>query len=322
MYSTEDIEFRFPEISGLKARVACLGEGPAVFFLHGWPESWYSWRSQMVAVANSGFRAVAPDMPGFGETGKFSKIEDYNTRRIGEFVLDLIESEAGKPAIVVAHDWGAVHAWNFTLQYPDAVSRLVVMSVPLRSQGSKPTTQAYRDLFGDRFFYQLYFQKSGVAEKEFDADPHGIISRLLCSPDTPREPAKLGKSWKLGGGWIDRLGKPKELPSWMTQEELNYYIEAFTKSGFEGGIHYYRNLDRNWEIMNAYVDKDIACPVLFIAGSEDISIVHASGEDLENMMRPRIPDLTVKLLPGYGHWIQNEAAGEVNRELLSFIRGS
>ncbi|MGH1349986.1 MAG: alpha/beta fold hydrolase [Methyloligellaceae bacterium] len=320
MYSVNDIQFKYPEISGLKTRVASLGEGPAVVFLHGWPESWYSWRSQMVAVANNGFQAIAPDMPGFGETGKFAQIEDYNTKRIGEFILELIESEAGKNAIVVAHDWGAVHGWNFTLQHPQAVSRLITMSVPLRPQGTKPPTQVYRDLFGDRFFYQLYFQKPGVAEKEFDADPHGIISRLLCSPDTPREQAILGSSWKLGGGWIDRLGKTKELPSWMTQEELDYYVEAFTKSGFEGGIHYYRNLDRNWEIMNSYADQKITCPVLFIAGSDDISIVRASSEDLQNMMSSRVPDLTVKVMPGYGHWIQNEAAEEVNKDLLSFIQ--
>ncbi len=190
----------------------------------------------------------------------------------------------------------------------------------MRAFAGKPPMEIFSDIFGENFFYQLYFQKPGVAESEFDADPHGILSRLFCSPDTPRGPVKLTGPWTGEGGWIDRLGKPTELPSWLTQDDLDYYVDAFTRSGFAGGINYYRNINRNWEVMKAYADKKISCPVLFIAGTEDIAIVRADKQKLEKMMSPYVPDLTVNLLQDYGHWIQSEAAEQVNESMLSFLK--
>ncbi len=319
MYTFEDIQFSSENITGLNTRIATLGEGPVVLFLHGWPECWYSWRLQMIAVANAGYKAVTPDMPGFGETEGFSKIEDFNAVRVGEFILGLIEKMGGQPIILVAHDWGASHAWNFVLQYPDAVSRLVTMSVPLRKYTSKPPMQLLREFYKDKFFYQIYFQEPGLAEAEFDANPRAIISGLSCSPDTPREEPRLGDGVSPGGGWIDRIGAPKVRPEWISEEDLDYYVETYKKSGFTNGIHYYRNIDRNWELMAPYADHKITCPVLFIVGSGDSTIRGADEAKVRGWMEDRIPDLKMVFFEGCGHWIQNEKADEVNREMLSFL---
>jgi len=181
----------------------------------------------------------------------------------------------------------------------------------------------YRERFGNKFFYQLYFQTPGVAEAEFDGDPRGILSRLYCSPDTFRFAPAVTDKDASAGGWIVRLGEPKELPEWLTEADLNYYVEEFSRAGFHGGINYYRNIDRNWELMTPYADKTIDIPVLFIAGDKDNVIGRATREQLIDLMKPRVPNLTdVVLLPDVGHWVQQEAADIVNELMLGFLENS
>ncbi|WP_373187153.1 alpha/beta fold hydrolase [Halopseudomonas sp.] len=319
MFTAEDITLETWTVTGLSTRVASLGQGPVALCIHGWPECWFTWRQQMVALANVGYRAIAPDMPGFGETMGLPAIEDFNVARICEFMEGLTRQAGGeKPVLLIGHDWGAINCWQFTLRHPQRVSRLVNMSVPLHPIGDRPPTALLHEHFGDNFFYQLYFQEPGVAEAEFDADPQGILRALYCSPDTPRDPPVLGRSIAEGGGWIGRLGKPREQPDWLTDEALAYYVNAYRRSGFAGGINYYRNLDENWRLMQPYRDAQITCPVLFLVGSADSVIRGASEEQLMRRMAPRIPDLQIVMLPGIGHWVQSEACAQVNAALVSF----
>ncbi|PCC98140.1 alpha/beta fold hydrolase [Halopseudomonas pelagia] len=319
MYTVEDITHETWTVTGLSTRVASLGQGPVALFIHGWPECWFTWRQQMVALANAGYRAIAPDMPGFSQTEALPNIADYNVVRICDFMRELlIEASGGAAVLLIGHDWGAINCWQFTLRHPELVSRLVNMSVPLHPIADQPPTALLREHFKDNFFYQLYFQQPGVAEAEFDADPEGILRALYCSPDTPRDPPVLGRSIDEGGGWIGRLGKPQEQPSWLTHEALAYYVAAYRHSGFAGGINYYRNLDENWRLMQPYRDTQITCPVLFLVGSADSVIRGASEEQLQNRMSRRIPDLQILMLPGKGHWIQSEACAQVNAALLEF----
>ncbi|MFC4257857.1 alpha/beta fold hydrolase [Marinobacter lacisalsi] len=314
-----DIKLEQITLDGVSTRVATLGTGPTVLLIHGWPECWYCWRSQMVALANAGYKAVAPDMPGFGETDPLPDMKDYNAVRIGRFMLALANHFGGTPATFIAHDWGAINSWNFALQYPDAVRRLVILSVPLRPSTGVAPTEAFKRHFGDRFFYQLYFQEPGKAEADFDKDPRAILERLYCSPDTPRAMPELGKTLEGGGGWLERLGKPLEQPGWLTDEDLNYMEETFRRSGFAGGLHYYRNIDRNWELMAPYADQKIRCPTLFIAGTRDNVLARAGRDELDQMMTPRVPDLRMELLDGYGHWIQQEAPEAVSKAIVHFL---
>ncbi|SDS09480.1 Pimeloyl-ACP methyl ester carboxylesterase [Halopseudomonas xinjiangensis] len=319
MYSIEDVELQKWTVSGLDARVAVLGQGPVALCVHGWPECWYSWRHQMVLLANAGYRVIAPDMPGFGQTQGYAEIADYTIERTGRFLSDLIAEAGVSNVLLLGHDWGAINVWGFALQYPHKVSKMVVMSVPLKPLGEQPPTEQLRELFQDRFFYQLYFQQPGVAEAEFDADPEGILRALFCSPDTPRAKPVLGKSISEGGGWIGRLGKPLEQPGWLTDEAIAYYVKTYRQSGFAGGLHYYRNIDRNWRIMQRYADARIDCPVLFLSGEMDYATQRATAEHLVAQMIDRVPSLTVQVLPDKGHWLQGEATEEVNRALLRFV---
>ncbi|MGH1449384.1 MAG: alpha/beta fold hydrolase [Pseudomonadaceae bacterium] len=318
MYDVKDITLESWSVTGLQTRVASVGRGPVALFIHGWPECWYTWQQQMVALANAGYRAIAPDMPGFGETQGLPSIGDYNVVRICAFMDDLVAQTGDASVLLIGHDWGAINCWQFALRHPQRVARLVNMSVPLHPIADHPPMTLLREHFGDDFFYQLYFQEPGVAEAEFDADPEGILRALYCSPDTPREPPRLGRSIREGGGWIDRLGKPLEQPEWLTDEAFAYFLAAYRHSGFAGGIHYYRNLDENWRLMQPYRDTRIKCPVLFLVGSADSVIRGASEEQLSRRMAPRVPDLSIVMLPGIGHWIQSEAAAEVNAALVRF----
>lgn len=319
MYSLEDITLEHPRISGLQTRIARVGNGPVALFIHGWPECWYSWRRQMVALANAGYTAIAPDMPGFGETQALPSIEDYNVTRIAGFMQELVDHYSpGTPVLLIGHDWGAINCWQFVQLHPERVQRLVIMSVPLRPVADVPPIEFLRGYFKEQFFYQIYFQEPGVAEAEFDEDPEGILRALYCSPGTPRHPPLLGKSTSEGGGWIGRLGVPKEQPKWLTDEMLDYYIAAYRHSGFAGGINYYRNFDENWRRLLPWRNSTIKCPVLFIAGAADSVIQSADESALRGMMGRRIPNLQIELLPKIGHWLQNEAPEAVNNVLSRF----
>lgn len=321
MKKIDDIRLRTIQSHGLRMRIAELGEGPLVLMLHGWPESWYSWRHQILALANAGYRAVAPDMPGYGETEKLGKIEDYNIIKLADYVVGILDALGEERAVLVGHDWGAAVAWSTVQLHPKRFSALVNMSVPFWGHPPVPPMQILRKRFGDKFFYQLYFQEPGVAEAEFDRDPRGILCRLLTSPDTFRQKPAIKDDHKGAGGWIPRLGEPRELPGWLTREDLDYYVDEFTRAGFQGGINYYRNIDRNWELMAPHAKDEIQLPVLFIAGEKDMVIGGASRDALFEGMSKQVTGLRdVVLFPGIGHWVQQEAAEQTNAAMLEFLQ--
>lgn len=316
-----DISLRMIDSDGLPMRIAELGEGPLVLLLHGWPESWYSWRHQIVALADAGYRVVAPDMPGYGSSGKLPAIEDYNILNLAKYVVGIIDAVGEDKAVLIGHDWGAAVAWSTVQLYPSRFAALINMSVPFWGHPPAPPMQIFRKRFGDKFFYQLYFQKPGVAEAEFDADPRGIISRLLTSPDSFRHKPAVTGDHKDAGGWIPRLGEPASLPDWLSEEDLDFYVAEFRRAGFAGGINYYRNIDRNWELMADNAGREITLPTLFIGGEKDMVIGGASREKLMESMSKQVTGLRdVILFPNVGHWVQQEAAEETNREILNFLR--
>jgi len=315
-------QMRMIRSNGINMRIAEMGTGPLVVLLHGFPESWYSWRHQLPSLAQAGYHAVAPDMRGYGKTDAPEAVEAYDIMHLTEDVVGVIDAMGEETAVVIGHDWGAPVAWHCMLLHPDRFSALVAMSVPYSGRPDESVIVSLKKAFGENFFYILYFQDDGRAEAEFDADPHGILSRLYLSPDSPREAPTLTDAKMSAGGWIPRLGKPRCLPRWLAQEDLDYYVREFMESGFRGGISYYRNLQRNWEITPQLAGATIEKPVVFITGERDSVIRGASAEALTENMRNVATDLRgVKLLPGTGHWVQQEAPEETDREILSFLGG-
>jgi len=324
MISLEDVSLKTVESKGIRIRIAEAGpveNRNTVLFLHGWPESWYSWRYQLVALANAGYHVVAPDLPGFGGTDQLLRMEDYNIINIAGYIIGLLDTIEKKSVVLVGHDWGAIISWNLVKLYPEYFSKLIILSVPHRPPSDVAPMTASRERLGDRFFYVVYFQEPGIAEAELDDNPASLLRRMYCSPDTKRDEPKVIDRRASAGGLIDRMGEPKEWPPWFSQKDLDYYIGEFTRAGFTGGLNYYRNIDSNWELMKPYTDRFIDIPVLFLAGEKDFLIGRATGEMLKSAMLKEVPKLKdAVVLPGRGHWIQQEAADEVNRHILDFLR--
>jgi pimeloyl-ACP methyl ester carboxylesterase len=316
------IEFLTVESNGIQMRVATMGEGPVVLFAHGWPESWYSWRHQIKAVADAGFRALAPDMRGYGETDAPEDVTSYNQVNLAADMVGILDALGIETATMVGHDWGAPVATHSVLIYPERFNGLVLMSVPHGGRGPANPMDAMRARTGDNFFYMVYHNEpGGVAEAEYDSDPRGFLSRIYLSPDSPREPPEVTDPKRSAGGWIPRLGAAKGLPDWLRQEDLDYYVSQFEKAGFRGGVNYYRNFGLSWELTTD-LDQTVRVPALFIAGDQDMVIGGASAEQLRAMMASTVPQLTdVVLLPGIGHWVQQEAPEETNAALLAFLGG-
>jgi pimeloyl-ACP methyl ester carboxylesterase len=313
---------RFVQSNGIRMRIAEMGKGPLVIFLHGFPESWYSWRHQLPALAKAGYHAVAPDLRGYGQTDKPAAVEAYDITNLTADVVGIIDALGEKTAIVVGHDWGSSVAWHSVLLHPTRFTALAALSVPYGGRAETSPMATMKETYGDNFYYILYFQEPGVAEKEFDADPRGFLSRLYLSPDSPREPPMVTDRKRAAGGWIPRMGAPKGFPDWFSQKDLDYYVTEFTEAGFRGGINFYRNIERNWETTPQLTGAKIAQPVRFISGARDGVIRGATAEQLTERMSRVVTDLRgVVLIPEAGHWVQQEKPQETNAALLEFLKG-
>ena len=319
-------EYRELDVNGIRMRVVEQGEGPLVLLAHGWPESWYSWRHQLPALAAAGYHAVAPDMRGYGGSDAPPAVEDYDILHLCGDLVGLIEALGEAQAVLVAHDWGAVVARDCVRLEPDRFSAVVNMSVPFGGPGPTSPIENMKRRYGDNFYYILYFQEldadgNGVADAEFDADPRGILSRLYLTGAT-RRPPEITDPLRSAGGMIPRSGEPTDFPAWIDASELDYYVEEFTRAGFRGGINYYRNFHRNWELTRALQGVPVPQPAMFIAGENDGVIGGATQEELATRLSQAATDPRgVHLLPGAGHWVQQQEPQEVNRLLLEFLEG-
>lgn len=318
-----EISHRFVETNGIRMHIAEAGEGPLVVMCHGFPESWYSWRHQLVALAEAGFHAVAPDQRGYGQTDAPEAIEAYTQLHLVGDIVGLVDALEEEQAVVVGHDWGAPVAWNTAILRPDRIRGVAGLSVPPNAwSGRIPPTEGMKQRFGDRFFYQLYFQEPGKAEAELEADVRRTMRMLLytASGDCPPNPAaaELPKT----AGFLDAMQDPgDDLPAWLSEADLDVFTGEFERAGFRGGLNWYRNIDRNWELMAAFNGKRVAPPALFVSGDRDL-VVSLMGPDWREQMQRAAPNLRdAVMIPGVGHWTQQEASAAVNDAMIAFLRG-
>jgi pimeloyl-ACP methyl ester carboxylesterase len=304
--------------NGINLNIAEAGEGPLVLMLHGFPESWYSWRHQFEPLARAGYKAVAPDMRGYGKSDKPNDISAYNQVAVVNDIIGLIPALGYETAIVLGHDWGAPTAWSCALHHPSKVTAVGALSVPFAPRGDEPPIQRMRQLFKDQFFYQLYFQTPGVAEAELETDIRASLRKFyhMASGDfdlttyTPK-----GPNDNLFAGISD----PGKLGDWCSETDLDFYTQAFEHSRFRGPLNYYRAQDITWELTKG-APTTIEQPALFMAGERDGVIMMAA--DALKAMPQRVPNLRLnELIPSAGHWTQQEAPNEVNRGILQFLEG-
>jgi pimeloyl-ACP methyl ester carboxylesterase len=289
-----------------------------VLLCHGWPELWYSWRHQLRALAEAGYHAVAPDMRGYGQSSAPTDIQAYSIFHLVGDMVGLVSALGAHRCAIVGHDWGAPVAWHAALMRPDLFPAVAALSVPLRARARSYPLQLLRE-HGHLGYYWLYFQEPGVAEANFERDITLTFRRLLftASGDGPID----RKGWLVaqGSGLIEQMNEPAVLPGWLREADIETYAREFTRTGFRGGLNWYRNIDRNWELTAPYQGARIEQPALFLAGTREPMLEGRRGQASLDEMAALVPKLSVVRIEGAGHWLQQERPAEVNAALLAFL---
>ena len=312
---------RLVDTNGVQLRVVEAGDrgAPTVVLAHGFPELAYSWRHQIPALAEAGYHVLAPDQRGYGGSSRPDAIEAYNIHELTADVVGLLDDVGAERAVWVGHDWGAPVAWHAPLLHPDRVAAVVGLSVPPLPRSHVAPTRGWRKMIGENFFYILYFQEPGVADAELNADPARTIRRMMGGLQASGGKDALVRMATPGpAGFIDRLPEPDGLPDWISQDDLDRYVTEFSRTGFTGGLNWYRNFDRNWETTPELANAKISVPCLFIGGSADPVLSFTRADRASEVISGPYRQV---MLEGAGHWLQQERPDEVNAALLDFLNG-
>jgi len=303
--------------NGIELFVVEEGQGPLVLLCHGWPELSYSWRHQVPALAEAGFHVVVPDMRGFGRSSAPADIDAYSILdTVGDMVA-LVSALGEKQAAIIGHDWGAPVAWHAAMFRPDIFTRVGGLSVPPPLRGRGRPLDTLREN-GIANFYWQYFQTPGIAEAEFERDV-ALTMRTLLGRGFSDPAASL--FLQDGKGFLGNPAPDRPLPNWLSETDLAHFTDTYEKTGFRGGLNWYRNIDRNWELTAPWHGAQILQPSLFVAGSIDSVITSLIGAKRINELDKVLPNLKRKLIiDGAGHWVQQERPDEVNAALIGFLK--
>jgi len=334
------------ESNGISIHAVSRGKGPAVLFCHGFPGLWYSWRHQLPVIADAGFRAIAVDMRGYGRSDRPLLASEYGNRTIVADLVGVLDALGEEHAVFVGHDFGAQAAWAAALHAPERVRGVVSLAVPYgvgfageeqprreptktgneaAAKGRKPS-ETYAAIAKNHFFHLNYFQKPGPAEYELGSNPRLFLERIYWALSARGSLLDFKSFPAEGTGYLDVLADPQEpLPwPWLSEEDLDFLVKEYTQTGpetaFIGGLNSYRAMDLNWEHDPDYGRRQVEQAALFICGEKDPVLQIISPKTLETMPG-RVPDLRgIELIPGAGHFVQQEQPETLNRRLLKFLR--
>jgi len=320
------LNYREVEANGLRMRIADHGEGPLVLLCHGFPEAAYAWRHQLIALADEGYRAVAPDLRGFGCTDAPAEVEAYALQLLVGDMVALLDTLVAESAVIVGNDWGATLAWHAALLRPDRFTAVAAIGVPIMGRPPIPPTQLFPQT-DDALFYTLYFQDEGVAEAEFESDIRRTLLKIYysaCGEAGSREPldgtpnpfAMVSRR----DGLLAPLPMPRRGLSWLTDGDLAAFEADYSKSGFRGGLNLYRNLDRNWTFHAALSGRTVDVPALYMVGTRDTGLAMPGMQQMiegQKMLTPQLRDPIY--LKECGHWAQQERPDQVNELLVTFL---
>ncbi|MCU1504824.1 MAG: hypothetical protein JWM12_4178 [Ilumatobacteraceae bacterium] len=325
----EGFEHGQVDANGISIHTVSVGTGPLVLFCHGFPESWYSWRHQLPAVAAAGFRAVAIDMRGYGQTSKPAAVGAYTMNHLVGDVVGVVAALGERDAVVVGHDWGAPVAWYAALMRPDVFRAVAALSVPyIPPIGGLPEGLTINDLMranaAGRDYYRLYFQEPGVAEADLEADIARSVSGFIYTisgdivADGVHERGWDGH-FPLGETVTQQLVVPERLPSWLSEDDLAFYVSELSRSGFRGGLNWYRNIDALPAILAPFVGATIDQPALYLGG--ELDMIAGNTPEALAALPASVPGLRrTQIFPGAGHWLQQERPDEVSAALVEFLR--
>ncbi|NBB52339.1 alpha/beta fold hydrolase [Rhizobium sp. CRIBSB] len=318
---------RIVNANGLAMFIEEQGEGPVVLFAHGFPETSYAWRHQLSALAAAGYHAVAPDMRGYGATDAPSEINRYSTFDLVGDLVGLLDALGCENAILVGNDWGSTVAWQAALLRPDRFKGVVAIGVPMMGSPPVPPTALFPQT-DDALFYPLYFQEPGIAEAEFERDVEATLRKILFAASREAGPRQPGDGTPNPFSMVSRnlgllgpLPIPDRLPAWLSEADLAHYVEAFARSGFRGGLNYYRNLDANWSHQRALNGLKVKVPALYMVGEQDVGLSIPGMREIIEAMPGDVPGLTQCItIPDCGHWAPQEKPEEVSKAILEFAR--
>jgi pimeloyl-ACP methyl ester carboxylesterase len=319
-----DLTHRLIETNGIQMHVVEKGAGPLVLLCHGFPESWYSWRHQIQALAEAGFHVVAPDMRGYGQTEAPAAIDQYSMPHLVGDMVGLLDALGENTAVIAGHDWGGPVAWYSAVMRPDRFRAVIGLSVPYRPRGKvRPTSVMPRT--DDAVFYQLHFQPPGVAEAELEEDVRASIRSVVLqnSGEAPAGRDNFGMVSKLGGMRAGlKAGSLAPLPGWLTDADVDFYVGEFSRTGFRGGLNWYRNIDRNWEMLAPFAGSRVSVPALYVVGERDLVLTFPGAKEMVANLRTVVPQLRQTImLPDCGHWTQQERPDAVNTAMIGFLQG-
>jgi pimeloyl-ACP methyl ester carboxylesterase len=320
-------EFKMVDAGKARLRVALQGDGPLVLLVHGFPESWYSWRHQMDPIAEAGFTACAIDVRGYGGSQKFSEVADFSMESIVADVRGVADAlSPDRPAVLVGHDWGAPIVYNSTLIHPDRFAAVGALSVVYTGVPTRSFDDIIKEQFDDKnlFFYQSYFREPGRAEAAFDRDPRDFLRKFfyIASGDVDLTAISGAFAKDASATLLDGMPDPDPFPAWLSKADIDYYVGEFEKSGFFGPLSRYRNHTRDFEYLQQFKERTLAQPAFFVAGDRD-GAFNGFGAltDPIAVMRSFVPNLeSAHVLEGCGHWTQQERPDEVNALLAPWLK--
>jgi pimeloyl-ACP methyl ester carboxylesterase len=309
---------------GYQIHVAEMGEGPLVLFVHGFPESWYSWRNQLPALAAAGYRAAAIDVRGYGSSAAPEGFDAYRLIDLAADCVGVVEALGETTATIVGHDWGSPIAAAAARLRPDVFTAMALLSVPYDARNDHRPSETFASFSDTEEFYITYFQKPGQAEAEIAKDPRRWLAGFYFSASgdcPPPEPGQKSMGFVPPGGLLsDGFSYPSSPLEWMTDADLDFYTAEFAKAGFTGGLNRYRCIDYDWVDLRAWHHAVIRQPSLFIGGEKDGPTQWGAGAI--SRYPETLPGLRgTHILEGAGHWLQQEAAETVNDLLLEFLDG-
>lgn len=288
-------------VNGIELSFLDEGAGPLVVLCHGFPELAFSWRHQIPALTAAGYRVLAPDMRGFGESAAPSAIESYDVVELCADMTGLLDELDAREAVFVGHDWGANVVWQLAVREPERVRAVAGLSVPFVPRAPAAPIPIMRRHLGEDF-YIVWFQTPGVADEALARD----VRRTLTTK----------RVWTAD--WAAQDGEPPQPPAWMSEDELRVYVEAFERTGFTGGLNWYRNIDRNWQLGADVAERHVEQPAMFLTGERDPVRQFMPAAAMDGW----IDDMRAEIvIDGAGHWVQQERPEEVNVALLELLAG-
>ncbi|MER7545554.1 alpha/beta hydrolase [Spirillospora sp. NPDC127506] len=317
-----NVRHRMVDVGGIALHAAEQGDGLPVVMCHGFPGLWYSWRHQLPVLAAAGYRAIAVDMRGYGRSGRPSSPGEYDRSRTVADMVGLLDALGIEEAVFAGHDFGAALVWDLPQWAPGRVKALMQLSVPRMPVSRRPPTEIYARMAEQHFVHVHYFQEQGPADEELGAAPERFLANVFWALSGGYRYLDIWRHPSEGNGYLDVLPEAPPLPwPWLTQDEFAYYVDEFRRTGFTGGLNWYRAYDYVWNEKQSRPDEPVTVPTMFLVGERD-PVLQMMGPDALKQMEELVPGLReVHIVQRAGHFVQMEAAGEVNEAMLAFLAG-